>query len=93
MPSWTRGRPSRSSVETGTPGAAWLVPASMTGEVDCNRKSSATLVEAPQLARSLNACEAAGRAGVKVRTLVLVFTAVMVRPTPSLSYSSTWLVW
>ena len=93
LPSCTRGWPSRSRAERVTPGAGVLVPASMRGELDVNRKSSVVFVEAPQFARILNACEAAGRAGVKVRTLVLVLMAVRVRGTPSLLYSSTWLVW
>src|SRR5439155_21152132 len=64
----------------------------MTGELELRRKSSVVFVEVPQFARILNACEAAGRAGVKVRALVSVLMAVRVRGTPSLSYSSTWLV-
>src|SRR6266699_3678530 len=93
LPSKTRGRPSRSTVDTTSPGADWLVPASMTGDPLWRRKSSVTLVEAPQLASSLKAWDAVGKAGVKVRTFAVVFTAMIVRVTPSLLYSTTWLTW
>src|SRR6266571_2760557 len=59
--SCTRVIPSRSSVDNDAPGPTWLVPASMAGDEACRWKSSATLVELPQLARSLNACEAVAR--------------------------------
>ena len=68
-----------------------LVPASMAGDVGCKRKSSTRLVAVPQLPSILNACEAAARAGVKVRTFELVLMAVMVRATPSSLYSIFWL--
>src|SRR5881409_3366286 len=92
LPSCTRGWPSRSRVDGGTPGGGVLVPASIRGELACSRKSSVVLVEVPQFARTLKAAEADARAGVKVRTLVVVLTAVIVRATPSLLYSSFWLV-
>src|SRR5438093_11827194 len=88
-----RGHRFRSRMESGTPGPGVLVPASIRGELACSRKSSVVLVETSQLARILKAAEAEARAGVKVRTLVVVLMAVMVRATPSLLYSSTWLVW
>src|SRR5437867_10633608 len=92
LPSCIRGWPSRSSVEGGTPGGGVLVPASIRREVDCSRKSSAVSLDVPQFARTLKAAEAAVRAGVKVRMLLEVLTAVIVRGTPSLLYSSFWLV-
>src|SRR3989442_12987030 len=93
LPSRARDCPSRSRVESGTPGTGVLVPASIRGELACSRKSSVVLVETSQLARILKAAEAEARAGVKVRTLVVVLTAVVGGGTPSLLYSSTWLVW
>src|SRR5262245_45959552 len=92
LPSCIRGLPSRSSVEGGTPGGGVLVPVSIRGEVGCRRKSSAVSLDVPQFARTLKATEAAVRAGVKVRVLLEVLMAVMVRGTPSLLYSSFWLV-
>src|SRR6267143_1812689 len=93
LPSLMRAQPSRSRVGSVTPGGV-LVPASITGESDRSRKSSVVLGlgEAPQFASTLKAAEVAARAGVKVRTLVVLLMAVMVRATPSLLYSSFWLV-
>src|SRR2546425_10354086 len=94
LPSCARSSPFKSRVESGTPGTGVLVPASIRGEFACSRKSSVTLApdRPPQFARLLKAAEADARAGVKVRTLVLVLTAMMGRATPSVLYSRAWLV-
>src|SRR2546426_7587485 len=92
LPSCARGHPFRSRMESGTPGTGVLVPASIRGELACSRKSSVVSVETSQFARILKAAEAEARAGVKVRTLVVVLTAVVVRATPAVLYSSTWVV-
>src|SRR2546426_3111674 len=60
LPSCARGCPSRSRVESGTPGTGVLVPASIRGELACSRKSSVVLLETSQFARILKAAEALG---------------------------------
>src|SRR5438093_340287 len=61
LPSCARGCPSRSRVESGTPGTGVLVPASIRGELACSRKSSVVLLETSQFARILKAAGDAGR--------------------------------
>src|SRR5262245_16424707 len=86
LPSAIRVLPSKSMAETPV-----FVPASTSGEDICRRKSSVVAVDAPQFVTILLACEAAGSAGVMVRVRDEVLIAVIVRDTPSLSYSMCWL--
>src|SRR5262245_26057462 len=85
LPSASRALPSRSYCEMPA-----FCPASISGEADCRRKSSAVCDEAPQFVTILFACDAEARAGENVSVRVVVLIAEMVRETPSLLYSILW---